>query len=208
MPPAFIYFDLGNVICLFNREQELRRVSEVSGVPTEKISDVLLNPQHGILWRYERGEVTDEQFYNEFCRLTDSRPDMAALLKADSEIFQLNFELLPLLASLEDSQIPLGILSNVCASHWRTITDGRYGILPGGFKKFALSYQIGAQKPDERIYRRATELAGVPPAQILFIDDIADNVAAAKKFGWDAIQFTTPDALQQELFHRGVRCNY
>ena len=148
MPPAFIYFDLGNVLCLFDRQQEIRQVSEVSGVPEEQVHDVLFNPQHGILWQYERGEVNDEQFYQEFCRLTDSRPDMAALLKADAEIFQLNIEILPLVASLEDSQIPLGVLSNVCPSHWRTITDGRYSILPGAFKQLALSYQIGVQKPD------------------------------------------------------------
>ncbi|HZZ28537.1 MAG TPA: HAD family phosphatase [Pirellulales bacterium] len=207
MPPAFIYFDLGNVLCFFSRPQEIRQVSQLSGVPEDKVKDVLIG-SHAILWPYERGELNDEQFHAEFCRLTGSQPELAALLAADSEIFTLNTELLPLVANLEDSQIPLGLLSNICPSHWRTVTDGRYGILPGAFKKFALSYQIGVQKPDEKIYRRATELAGVPPQQIFFIDDIAKNVAAAQHFGWDAVQYTTPDALEQELHRRGVRCNF
>jgi FMN phosphatase YigB (HAD superfamily) len=207
MPPAFIYFDLGNVLCFFSRPQEIQQVSQVSGVPEEKVKEVLLGPQ-GILWPYERGETNDKQFHAEFCRLSGSQPDMATLLKADSEIFQLNAGLLPLVAHLEDSQIPLGILSNICPSHWHTATDGRYGILPSAFKQFALSYQIGAQKPDEKIYRRAAELADVPPQQICFVDDTADNVAAARRFGWDAVQYTAPDALEHELINRGVRCNY
>ena len=207
MPPAVIYFDLGNVLCLFSRPQEIRQVSEVSGVPEEKVREVLIGKQ-GILWPYERGELNDQQFYEEFCRLTGSRPDMAALLKADSNIFKLNTELLPVVANLEDSQIPLGVLSNISPSHWRTVTDGRYGILPGAFKHIVLSYEVGVQKPDEKIYRRATEVAGVPAGQIFFIDDIDKNVAAARQFGWDAVQYTSSDALEQELRQRGVRCNF
>ncbi len=207
MPPAFIYFDLGNVLCFFSRPQEMRQVSEVSGVPEEKVKDVLIG-SHAILWAYERGELTDEQFHAEFSRLTGSHPDMAAFLQADADIFTLNAELLPLVIHLEDSEIPLGVLSNICASHWRIVTDGRFGILPQAFKQLALSYQIGAQKPNEKIYRRAAELAGVPPEQILFIDDVADNVAGAQRCGFDAIQYTSPDALEQELRHRGIHCNY
>jgi FMN phosphatase YigB (HAD superfamily) len=207
MSPAFIFFDLGNVLCFFSRPQEIRQVSEVSGVPEDKVKDVLIG-SHSILWAYERGELNDEQFYSEFCRLTDSRPDMAALLNADSDIFTLNYELLPLIAHLEDSGLPLGVLSNISPSHWRQVTDGRYAILPRAFKKLALSYEIGVQKPDEKIYRRATELAGVPADRIFFVDDIEKNVAAACQFGWDAVQYTTSDALEQELRKRGVRSNF
>ncbi|HTQ39518.1 MAG TPA: HAD family phosphatase [Pirellulales bacterium] len=207
MPPAFIYFDLGNVLCYFSRPQEIRQVAELSGVPEDKVKDVLIG-SHAILWQYERGELNDEQFYSEFCRLTGSGPDMAALLQADSDIFTLNTALLPLVANLEDSQIPLGVLSNISPSHWRLVTDGRYGILPRAFQTFALSYEIGVQKPDEKIYRRATELAGVPAERIFFVDDIEKNVAAARRCGWDAVQYTSPDALEQELRRRGVHCNF
>jgi FMN phosphatase YigB (HAD superfamily) len=207
VPPAFIYFDLGNVLCFFSRPWEIRQVAEVSGVSEDKVKDVLIG-SHAILWPYERGELNDEQFYAEFCRLTGSQPDMAALLQADSDIFTLNMELLPLVAHLEDSLIPLGVLSNISPSHWRQVASGRYRILPSAFQQLALSYEIGVQKPDEKIYRRATELAGVPTERIFFIDDIAKNVAAARHFGWDAVQYTTPDALQQELLRRGVHCNF
>ena len=207
MPPAFIYFDVGNVLCYFSREKQIRQVAEVAGVSEAIIKDLLIGPQ-GLHWRYETGEVNDEQFYDEFCGTTHSRPDPRALRRANSEIFTFNSSLLPLIGHLEDAQIPLGILSNTSPSHWSVLTDGRYGILPGSFEKLVLSYEVGALKPDEKIYRRAVELAGVPPEQILFTDDIAGHIEAARKIGIDAVQYTTTDALWHEFRKRGVRCNF
>jgi FMN phosphatase YigB (HAD superfamily)/DNA-binding XRE family transcriptional regulator len=51
------------------------------------------------------------------------------------------------------------------------------------------SCQVGALKPDERMYEIATELAGVPPEQILLIDDNKGNTNAASKYGWNVILF-------------------
>ena len=206
MPPQFIYFDLGNVLCPFDRQVEIRQVAEVSGVPEDKVREVLLG-ENGILWQAERGELDDRGLYAEFCRLTASRVEMAAFLRANADIFTLNGELVPLVAQLEDAQMPLGILSNTCSSHWGILSDGRYAILLSPFRVRVLSYEVGATKPDEKIFQRAIELAGVPAKNILCIDDLPGHVEAAKKLGIDAVQYTTTDSLLRELIVRGVRCN-
>jgi glucose-1-phosphatase len=206
MPPKFIYFDLGNVICNFSREREVQQVVEVSGAPAEKVSEVLLGPQ-GLLWRYETGELSDEQFYEEFCRATASRPDKQKFQIANAEIFTLNGSIVPLIGHLEDAQFPLGILSNTCPSHWRVVSDGRYAILPAAFKTHVLSYEVGALKPERKIYEHAIELARVPAGQIFYVDDVPGHVEGARRVGLDAVQYTTPDALVQDLLKRGVRCN-
>jgi HAD superfamily hydrolase (TIGR01509 family) len=113
-----------------------------------------------------------------------------------------------LLAHLEDSQIPLGILSNTGPAHWRTVSDGRYKILPGAFRTHVLSFEVGALKPDEKIFRRAIELAGISHEKILYIDDIASYVDAGRRVGLDAVEYTTTDALAEELLQRDVRSNY
>jgi len=208
MPPAFIYFDIGNVICFFDRAREIHQVCEVSGASEEKILEVLLTPETGLLWKLERGEWTDEQFYAAFCQATNTKPPIDKLLNADSDIFTLNGTLLPLIAQLEDSQIPLGLLSNISAPHWRLLIDGRYAILPGPFRERILSFEAGAQKPSETIFRQAIERAGVPAGQIFYADDVIGHVEAAKKLGIDAVQYTSTDALEQELLKRGVRCNF
>jgi glucose-1-phosphatase len=206
MPPQFVYFDLGNVLCPFDREVEVRQVTEISGVDEAKARDVLLGEQ-GILWKAERGELDDRGLHAEFCRLTGSRVEMEEFLRANADIFTLNGELVPLVAQLEDAQIPLGILSNTCSSHWRHLSDGRFSILLSPFRKRVLSYEVGAMKPNEKIFRRAIELASVPAERIFYIDDLPGHVEAARKLGIDAVQYTTTDALVRELLTREVRSN-
>jgi 2-haloacid dehalogenase len=48
----------------------------------------------------------------------------------------------------------------------------------------------------------------VAPHEVFFMDDIAANVAGAQAAGFDAVQFTTPQALASELRQRGLRFNY
>ncbi len=139
---------------------------------------MLIGPQ-GLLWKYETGEFSDQQFYDAFCRATETRPDQAAFHKANSEIFTLNGSIVPVVGNLEEAGVPLGILSNTCASHWRVVADGRYGIIPGAFKQIVLSYEVKSLKPDPKIYQRAVELAGVPADKIFYIDDVPGHVEGA-----------------------------
>lgn len=59
-------------------------------------------------------------------------------------------------------------------------------------------------KPDAAIFGILCDRAGVTPDSCVFIDDSEKNVAGARAFGMDAIHFTTPEALEQELDRRGL----
>ncbi|HVX64707.1 MAG TPA: HAD-IA family hydrolase, partial [Pirellulales bacterium] len=67
-----------------------------------------------------------------------------------------------------------------------------------------LSFRVRCMKPETQIYAHAAELAGAAPHEIFFVDDVAGHVAAARRFGFDAVQYTTPEALAAELRQRGV----
>ena len=66
------------------------------------------------------------------------------------------------------------------------------------------SCYMGLRKPDPAIYRRALSILGSQAERALFIDDRAENVAAAVSVGMIAIQFTGADALRSELEDLGV----
>ena len=51
------------------------------------------------------------------------------------------------------------------------------------------SAALGHRKPAPEFYAMATERVDVPADAICFIDDVADNVAAARRAGWRAVQF-------------------
>lgn len=59
-------------------------------------------------------------------------------------------------------------------------------------------------KPQPEIFELLCSRAGIAPADCLFIDDSPKNVAGAKVVGMDAVQFTSPDALEADLVARGL----
>jgi putative hydrolase of the HAD superfamily len=49
---------------------------------------------------------------------------------------------------------------------------------------------IGVRKPDAEFYSQIEDWAGLPPEQILLVDDAEANIAAAHRRGWMAFHFT------------------
>ncbi|MEO8178258.1 MAG: HAD-IA family hydrolase [Deltaproteobacteria bacterium] len=54
------------------------------------------------------------------------------------------------------------------------------------------SYQLGCAKPDVRYFQAILASLPFAPAQVLFIDDLETNVAAARSVGIEAAQFVHP----------------
>jgi FMN phosphatase YigB (HAD superfamily) len=82
-----------------------------------------------------------------------------------------------------------GILSNAAAGGRRQ-EQMRYG-----FDDLAdltvYSYEVGIEKPDRRIYLLTCERLGVHPGEVVFLDDLEANVAAARGVGMRAVLFQT-----------------
>ncbi len=59
-------------------------------------------------------------------------------------------------------------------------------------------------KPDPRVFAITADRAGSPLTSLAFVDDRADNCAAAEALGMDAIVFTDAVALRAQLRLRGL----
>ncbi len=62
----------------------------------------------------------------------------------------------------------------------------------------------GMTKPDPAIFRLACDRFGFEPADALFVDDGAQNIAAAAALGFDTHHFTDPVELLSALEKRGL----
>jgi len=205
MAISFLYFDIGNVLLKFSHRQACEQIAALCAVDAESVWDVLyashVQEQHG------RGELNDRQVYDIFCEATGTQPDFAQFDHAGSAIFQMNLDLLPLVTQLSDAGYRMGLLSNTTDSHWNYIRK-RFGLLSAAFEHAVLSFEVGALKPDQKIYEAAIARAGVAPAEIFFTDDLAENVAAARAAGIDAVAYESAQRLAAELRSRGLRFNY
>jgi FMN phosphatase YigB (HAD superfamily) len=153
-------------------------------------------------------QVTSRQFYDEFCQRTGTRPEYNVLAHAAGAIFKINSSITPVVAQLFAAGHRLGLLSNTCEMHWDYFADGRYSLVPEIFESVILSFRVGAMKPDAKIYAAAADAAHVRPEEIFFTDDTPGHVAAAREFGFDAVNYTDTPTLVRELRKRNVQFNY
>jgi len=102
-----------------------------------------------------------------------------------------------ILAELRDAGIRLLALSNWSAETFPVALE-RYPFL-GWFEGIVVSGEVGAAKPDERIFRVLIERHGIEPTESAFVDDSEANVRAAGALGFVAIRFTDAAALRRSL---------
>ena len=107
-----------------------------------------------------------------------------------------------ILQALRDRGTPLYALSNWPAEGFPLARD-RFDFL-GWFRGILLSGEIGAIKPQPRIYEVLLERFAIDPLSAVYIDDVEANVAAARPFGIHAVHFTTPAALRADLAALGL----
>ena len=66
------------------------------------------------------------------------------------------------------------------------------------------SAALGVRKPDVAFFAEATSRCGAPLERIGFIDDLAENVAAAQAAGWRAQLWTPASTLREALAAMGA----
>jgi FMN phosphatase YigB (HAD superfamily) len=92
-------------------------------------------------------------------------------------------------------EVATACLSNTNAVHWRRLAgeDGRieYPAVLALRHRLA-SHLLGCAKPDAMIYERARATFFEPragrPEDIIFFDDLPENVASARAAGWTAFE--------------------
>lgn len=72
------------------------------------------------------------------------------------------------------------------------------------FSDILLSGEVGMNKPDPQIFRMFLERTGLSREGVLFIDDTAANVEAARCLGWDAVIFSSVRNLESAFCARGL----
>jgi putative hydrolase of the HAD superfamily len=76
--------------------------------------------------------------------------------------------------------------------------------LPHWFGAFFTSCYVGLRKPDQKIYQIALDVLRSDPEETVFIDDRAENVAAAAALGIHAIRYEGSTKLAVDLAALGV----
>lgn len=185
--PSVLLFDLGGVIVDFRGAEGMR--AAVSGAHSLEFC-------RDNWWRLpeldslERGQIAPEAFADAFIRKWSLRMAPGAFVDAFKHWVVGLYDGAPENLAALRGPYRLACLSNVNAAHWSRCVE--LGV-PAMFDAHFLSHEMGLRKPEPEIYRRVAADLGVAPADILFFDDVAANVDAARACGLQAVMVTAGD---------------
>jgi putative hydrolase of the HAD superfamily len=93
-----------------------------------------------------------------------------------------------LLDELRAAKVTTACLSNTNATHWGLMHDpASHSYFPFDRLTHAFaSHLLKLRKPDDAIYAHVEKATGVGADGIVFFDDVAENVDAARRRGWHA----------------------
>jgi HAD superfamily hydrolase (TIGR01509 family) len=202
-PPAIttIIFDFGMVISSFDVTRFLRNVSAATGLTLEQLP-ALLEKIRDVVVRYETGLVSTDEFFRTVLDRTGLRITKEAFARAYNDIFTPIPETRELIRALKP-RYKLGLLSNT--SEWHFEGAIKPVDVFSLFDAVTLSFEVKALKPSEAIYRDILQKLGSRPEECVYIDDLAENAAAATRIGMHAIHYTGPSRLRESLATLGIR---
>ena len=186
-----IVFDLGGVLIDLDADRSIRAFREILGY--ERITELLdLCHQKGIYGAMEAGEITADEFRAEV--LKESRPGcvpadvdraMAGLLvgmdPAKVALLHSLAEKYPLYGLSNNNEISVVLMHRIyeeAGLDWKRV-----------FRKEFLSCRMKMLKPSREIFEAAAAEIGLPPEEILFVDDSQRNVDGARAAGWQAVLY-------------------
>ena len=199
--PSAVVFDLGKVLVDFDYSIAGRKISERSAKSAPDIQRLL--DHSPLLYRYETGLMTRQEFFEEVRRATDFRGNIEEFSGFFADIFWEIPPMIEIQAALRRRGLPTYIFSNtndLAIQHIR-----RNFPFFANFDGYILSYEVKAMKPDVKIYEALETMSGKRGAEILYLDDRPENVAAGAARGWQVILQESPEKSREALQRFGWR---
>jgi putative hydrolase of the HAD superfamily len=185
-----IIFDLGGV--LLDIDHNLTRAAfERLGVTNFDEMYSQANANH-LFQQLETGDISDEEFYKQFNRLTGlNRPVSEMETAWNAMLLSFRENSLEYLNTLRN-HYKIFLLSNTNLIHLKSFhkiynQKKREKSFDAYFDRAFYSCNIGLRKPDTNCFQWVLNELTIEPEKTLFIDDSAHNIEGAKKTGLQTI---------------------
>ncbi len=196
-----IVFDIGGVLLDIHPERTYQYISDSTDLNIDVVKNRFPWDAHD---GYERGNLTDKEWFFAF---RDSLPQPCCLKEMDfwkgwSLLLGKEKETVKLLSILSKSY-STWLLSNTNPKHIQDEIEKKY-LFPNLVSGAIYSFDTGFRKPDRQIYDFLLESSQADPGECVFIDDLIENVEAARLVGMHAIHYIDYNMLLSELNKIGV----
>lgn len=150
-----------------------------------------------LLTEHEEGRLGHEDFEAGFAaRLRAHGADIEAeglVAKMQARLVRDDLTV-ALVADLRSAGVPVGLLSNSLGRDCYAGFD-----LAAMFDAVTISGHEGVRKPSRRLYEIGCERLGAEPAEVVMVDDLAQNIVAAERLGMAGVVHRTAAHTAREL---------
>lgn len=182
-----VLFDLGGVLIRISRsfEEAAQRAGVTLPGSQPESAGSLIRPR-GNQANMQRGLIEYDEFLANDAKRLDGQVSTEDLHRIHMEWTQGEYEgVTEIVHRLNAAGIHTGALSNTDAEHWKTLSETP---VIKALDTYVLSFRLGLIKPSPEIYHAAEDLVDATGPSICFLDDLAENVEAALRCGWNAMQ--------------------
>jgi len=194
-------FDLGNVVVKLAYERVLSAICAQAAIDRDALVEML--EEAGGYRDMERGAVTFLDFYDFLCEHAKYRGSVRDFQALWTDFFDGTMPGIEDLLDKVRARYRVAFLSNSNEIHAESIPRV-YGALFRRDDRFIFSHRLKVAKPDPEIFRRTAEILGALPQHLIFVDDLLENVLAARGVGMTAFQFTDAMSMEQTLRAEGL----
>jgi len=192
--PRIVVFDLGGVLIRICRSWAEACLAAGLSVRGESGAIATSKARHALAERHGLGDIDSGEFFGEVSRVMESAYS-ATEVRAVHDAWLLGEYpgACELIDDLRRAGLATGVLSNTNHAHWVRLAPRAHGgtgefAVPGLVDHLHASHLMKLLKPDAAIYASFERLAGFAGPEILFFDDLEENVTAARSCGWQAEQ--------------------
>lgn len=207
-----VVFDLGGVVVRICRSWEQGCEAAGLDVRPSATDTALKAARKGVHARYQRGEIECDAFCEQLAHAMDNLYSAEEVRRIHDAWLLGEYEGIDrLIDDIHGAGLATGVLSNTNHAHWVRLANlderREFPSIPL-VRHLHASHLLGLAKPDPGIYSAFERHAGHDADQLVFFDDLEDNVDAARRAGWNAFRIDhdqeTAEQMRTHLLSLGV----
>ena len=189
-----VFIDLGGVILRTEYQAPREHLAEKLGMEYDDLVKVVFDSESG--YKASLGTITpDEHWAAVIKRLKRPASEMEAIRHEFFAGDIIDRTLLEFLRSLRGTY-KTGLISNAWGDLRDYIVREKFD---DAFDHMIISAEVGAVKPEAKIFKIALKQAGVSANEAVFVDDFAVNIEGCEKVGMHGIYFEDAESTLQQL---------
>ncbi|MDH2343954.1 HAD family phosphatase [Bradyrhizobium sp. SSUT77] len=196
-----VLFDMDNVLCEYDRGKRVACLAELAGATSDFVHKAIWESGFELLG--DSGTLDAADYLRGFGGRIGYPLSLDEWVEARRRSMQVDRAMLEIAGSLRKT-VDIAVLTNnttLVADHIDTLLPD---LRPLFGSRIYTSAQFKAAKPDPRCYRLCLSELNVRPESVLFVDDLAANVAGAREAGLFAHHHTSVETFRQALSEHGL----